>query len=307
MNNYNESKWLEENFTKNEKHLYKIKDILVKTSTKYQKMEVLDIENYKRALVLDGEIQSTELDEFIYHESIVHPAMVINAKASEVLVLGGGEGATIREILKYKNVKKVVMVDIDDSVINFAKKYLEVFHKGSFEDSRVKLVIDDANKYLSETSEKFDVVISDLPCPIENTPIIHLYSIEFFEKIKKVLKPGGAVVIQSTPSDIPQFEIFSAINRTLREIFSFVYPFSSFVPSSIITWGYNLCSDIELKNIFDINYVDDFLEKNLLKNDLRYYDGITNIKMFSFPKHLRKILENETNILKKDNLKFLFK
>lgn len=307
MSNYSDSNWLEENFTENEKHLYKIKNIIVKTSTKYQKMEVLDIENYKRALVLDGEIQSTELDEFIYHESIVHPAMVMKSKAIHVLVLGGGEGATIREVLKYKNIKKVVMVDIDSSVIDFSKKYLDIFHQGSFNDDRVDLVIKDADEYLSESLEKFDVVISDLPCPIKNSPSMYLYTIEFFEKIKNVLKPDGVFVIQSTPSDVPQIELFSAINRTLREIFKFVYPFSSFVPSSIITWGYNLCSDYELKNIFDIHFIDSVLDSNLLKKDLRYYDGITNLRMFSFPKHIRKILETETAILRKNNLKFLFK
>jgi spermidine synthase len=299
--------WLEENFTENEKHLYKIKEVIVDTKTKFQNASLLDIESYKKTLVLDGELQSTELDEFIYHESIVHPAMLTHNNPENILILGGGEGATLREVLKYKSVKKVVMIDIDGEVIDFCKNYLSVFHNGAFTDERLELIIMDAKEYIENTKEKFDVIISDLCCPIQDSPAASLYTKKFYEKIKSKLNKNGILLIQSTPADIPQFKLFSSINNTLEQVFNFVYPFSSFIPSCIISWGYNLATDSDLKNPLNINDIDDLLNDRLFSNDLRYYDNITHKRMFCFPKHLRVLLEKENNVLTDDSLCFLFK
>jgi spermidine synthase len=299
--------WLEENFTENEKHLYKIKEVIVDTKTKFQNASLLDIESYKKTLVLDGELQSTELDEFIYHESIVHPAMLTHNNPENILILGGGEGATLREVLKYKSVKKVVMIDIDGEVVDFCKNHLSVFHNGAFNDDRLELIIMDAKEYIENTKEKFDVIISDLCCPIQDSPAASLYTKKFYEKIKSKLNKNGILLIQSTPADIPQFKLFSSINNTLEQVFNFVYPFSSFIPSCIISWGYNLATDSDLKNPLNINDIDDLLNDRLFSNDLRYYDNITHKRMFCFPKHLRVLLEKENNVLTDDSLCFLFK
>ncbi len=301
--------WLEENFTPYEKHLFKIKNVLVDKKTKFQQMMLVDMELYKRCLILDGELQSSELDEFVYHESIVHPAMIFHGNPERALILGGGEGATLREVLKYKSVKEVVMVDIDGEVIEFCKEYLPMFHKNSFYDERAKIVICDAKDYIFNKNEKFDVIISDLCCPIEDSPAASLYTKEFYEVLKTHLNPAGLFLVQAGPAEIPQFRLFSLINKTLRSVFPEVFPFSITVPSSIVSWGFQLASlnpsrDPLANSDFEI---DTLINQKLFVNDLNFYDGITHRRMFSLPKHLRKLLDEETEIIAEKNLHFLFK
>ncbi|MFC1485289.1 fused MFS/spermidine synthase [bacterium] len=301
--------WLVEHFTPYEKHSYKIKKVLIDTETKFQKVLLLDLESYKKSLVLDGELQSTELDEFIYHESIVHPAMILHPNPERILILGGGEGATLREVLKHKSVKEVVMLDIDGEVIDFCKEYLDMFHKGSFFDHRVNLVITDARDYILKENEKFDVIISDLCCPIENSPACMLYTSEFYSVLKTRLNKNGMFLAQSGPADIPQFGLFSSIYCTLKNVFKDVYPFSSLVPSFIVPWGFNLAITNVTQNPMNIliNEVDKLLEFKLKNNDLRYYDGMSHLKMFNMSKHLRNQLISQKNIITNDKPFYLFK
>ena len=304
--------WLEENFTPFEKHFYKIKNVIVDTQTKFQKAMLVETESYKKCLVLDGELQSSELDEFIYHESIVHPAMLLNSNPERILILGGGEGATLREVLKHKSVKEVVMLDIDADVIEFCKEHLPMFHKNSFFDERLKLEIIDAKDYILNRDEKFDVIISDLCCPVENSPACSLYTKEFYEVLKTRLNVDGVFLAQSGPCEIPQFELFAAIHQTLKSVFKTVYPFSSFVPSFVIPWGFNIAFNNVNQNFAGFE-VERLIKQRFLRNDendLRYYDGKTHKKMFNLPKHLRKILaetKNSKNIITEKSLQFLFK
>ncbi|MCP4481522.1 MAG: methyltransferase domain-containing protein [bacterium] len=300
--------WLEEMFTSEEKHSYKIKDILINTKTAFQKVMLLEMETYKKTLVLDGEVQSTELDEYIYHESIVHPAMLLHPNPKRVLILGGGEGATLREVLKYKSLEEVVMVDIDGEVVDFCRKYLQIFHQGSFDDPRATLVINDAKDYLANHDAKFDVIISDLCCPIEGSPSCFLYTIEFYQILKKHLTEKGVLLVQSGPGDIPGFKVFSSINATLKEVFAKVIPFSSYVPSFIIPWGFNIAVNDASQDILAFSdNIEVFLGEKLIVDNLKYYDSGAHLRMFSMPKHLRNILANEVNIITDKNPCFLFK
>jgi len=302
--------WLEENFTPFEKHSLKIKNVLIDTKTEFQKVMLVDTESYKRCLVLDGELQSSELDEFIYHESIVHPTMLLHQNPERILILGGGEGATLREVLKYKSVKEVVMLDIDGEVVEFCKEHLKMFHKNAFADQRLKLEIMDAKDYILNRSEKFDVIISDLCCPVADSPACSLYTKEFYKVLKTRLNLGGIFLVQSGPCEIPQFELFVSIHETLRAVFDSVYPYSSFVPSFTVPWGFNIAFNGKNQNFAGFE-VEKLLKERLFNNDLRYYDGKTHKKMFNLPKHLRSILETNKGkidkIITEKSLCFLFK
>jgi len=118
----------------------KVSNVYVSTRTKYQEVQIVDLEGFGRALVLDGYVQSTEVDEFLYHESLVQPAMTTHPNPARVLIIGGGEGATLREVLKHGTVVEAVMVDIDGELVEYAKKYLGVMHRGSFNDPRAKVL-----------------------------------------------------------------------------------------------------------------------------------------------------------------------
>ena len=156
--------------------LLKTRQVIFAGKTKYQQVEVLDSEVYGRSLVLDGKTQSTELDEHIYHEALVHPAMISHPDPKTVFIGGGGEGATLREVLRHESVEKVVMLDLDDQVVDICKQYLPNHHQGSFNDSRVDLVHDDAREYLQNTENVFDVMIMDLVDPLEAGTAYLLYT-----------------------------------------------------------------------------------------------------------------------------------
>jgi len=132
---------------------HRTKEQIVSAQTPFQTVKIIDTYYLGRILVLDNKIQSAESDEFIYHESLVHPSMVLHGKPQNVLILGGGEGATLREVLRYKSVNKATMVDIDQVLVGLCEKHLAKWHNGAFKDPRVELVFDDAMQYVKQTQE----------------------------------------------------------------------------------------------------------------------------------------------------------
>jgi spermidine synthase len=134
---------------------------------------------------LDEKIQSTESDEYIYHEALVHPSLLAHPNPKRVFIAGGGEGATAREVLRHKSVERVVMVDIDDIVCKTSKEFLPKHHRGAFDNPRYQLIIEDAKVWLQQTEEKFDVMVLDLADPVEDGPAYMLYTKEFYTMGKK--------------------------------------------------------------------------------------------------------------------------
>ena len=159
-----------------------------------------------------------------------------------VLILGGGEGATLREVLRFESVDEAVMVDIDEELVGLCKKYLPEWSRGSFEDKRAKLVFQDARKYVEETSKKFDVVISDLTEPLEEGPSLKLFTKEFYQSVHRVLAEDGVFVVQSGPASPMYSDLLFSVTRTLKEMFPHVRPYSSFILSFQISWGFVLAS-----------------------------------------------------------------
>jgi spermidine synthase len=152
--------------------LIKVRAVHAVKRSKYQTIVIADTEDYDRVLILDDYIQSSYQDEHYYHESLVHPAMVTHPAPRDVLILGGGEGATLREVLKHKTVQRAVMVDIDGDVVELSRRYLPEMHQGSFDDPRARVVIEDGFVYVEnalKTGDKYDVVIMDLTDPYSST------------------------------------------------------------------------------------------------------------------------------------------
>src|SRR4030043_2000481 len=195
--NPDKRKWLYDEVSPDLTQLHRIKRVIYSGRTEFQSIEIVDTGSFGVCLVLDGKIQSSERDEFIYHEALVHPAMLGHACPETVFIAGGGEGATLREVLAHKAVKKVVMVDIDRQVIDICRRYLSLFHQGSFDDSRLELCFADARGYLQDTNDRFDVIIIDLVEPLEEGPACLLYTQEFYRLVKERLNPGGLMAVQS--------------------------------------------------------------------------------------------------------------
>src|SRR3982750_4305760 len=235
--------WFKERFTPHESHSHQIRRTIIQTRTKFQNAILADSYSFGRCLVLDGEKQSAQLDEFIYHECLGQPAMLLHPNPKKVLILGGGEGATVREILRHPSVQQVTMVDIDGEVVDFCKKYLQEWHLGTLTHPKTRLIIDDARKFVLETDEKFDIIISDLPTPIEGGPAYQLYTLEFYKKMISRLTPNGLFIAQAGSGSLVQIHFHSVLNNTLKELFKVVRPFYAFVPSFDVPWAFLLASN----------------------------------------------------------------
>jgi len=179
------SKW----FTRVKRKVYSGK-------SKFQKIEIFDTYDFGRMLVLDGWIQLSQKDEFIYHEMIVHPAMFYHPNPKKVLIIGGGDGGVLREVLKYP-IKEVFLDDIDKKVIEISKKYLPFVSKGALEDERVKIFVEDGLKFIKKFKNYFDVIIIDATDPRPRDIATKLFSPSFFEDAKKALKKEGILITQS--------------------------------------------------------------------------------------------------------------
>jgi spermidine synthase len=279
-------KWLYDEVNPNLAQLHKIKKIIYSGQTEFQSVQVVDTRSFGVCLVLDGKIQSSERDEFIYHEALIHPAMLSHECPETVFIAGGGEGATLREVLAHKTVKKAVMVDIDRQVIDICRRYLPLFHEGAFDDPRLELNFADARMYLKETSDKFDVIIIDLVEPLEEGPACLLYTREFYELVEDRLNRGGIISVQSGAACWTNFKNFTAIINTLKSVFNIVCPYHVYVPSFVDMWGFAAASASVNPINLSTEEIDCRISARLTKR-LKSYDGLTHQSLFTLPKHLR--------------------
>src|SRR5262249_47926390 len=151
---------------------------------------------YGRMLVLDGAIQSAEDDEALYHEMLVQPAMILHPHPENVLIIGGGEGATLREVLVHSSVRSAIMVDIDQEVVALCREHLGAWHCGAFDDPRVQVVYGDGRAFVENDDRYYDVVIVDVVDMLDNGPAQALYTRQFYELLYRRLHPQGIVVVQ---------------------------------------------------------------------------------------------------------------
>ncbi|MEZ0346652.1 MAG: polyamine aminopropyltransferase [Infirmifilum sp.] len=279
-----------------EAHIHGIEEILFDGRTRYQRVTIAKTGSFGLVLFLDGYAQSSEYDEFIYHESLVHPAMITHPKPRNVLVVGGGEGATIREVLKHDSVERVVMVDIDQELVELAKKYLTKWHQGAFDDPRVELVFGDGKEYIENAREKYDVVILDLTDPIKNTPGVLLYTKEFYESVKRILKPDGVMVTQATSTRY-YIHAFAIIGNTIRTVFPYVGLYKVFVPTFYSEWGFAMGS----LNRDPLSVPPDEVKHRLEKLNLKYLDVETYTYLFKIPRYIREKMQRYTQISTLDN------
>ncbi|MDH5203084.1 MAG: polyamine aminopropyltransferase [Nitrospirota bacterium] len=268
---------------------HKIKRHLLSTRTKFQKIKLIDTYSFGRVVILDNKIQSAEFDEFIYHEALVHPTMITHPEPKNILILGGGEGATLREVLKHPTVKKVMVVDIDEEFVTVCKNYLENWHKNSFDDKKVTLIFTDAMEYIKISKLKFDVIIADISDPVEKGPAQFLYTREFYSTIKRTLKPNGIFVTHATEvQHFPDKSLSSDIVKTLFDIFPVAEFYYEYIPSFGSLWAFTAGSlKYSIKNMPSTTIKSRLKERRL--NNLFYYDQETHKRLFFIPKYLRKL------------------
>lgn len=309
MDNPPDGNWHFELITPDLLQAEKIDKVLYHGQTAHQHVRIQDGASFGRSLVLDDKTQSTAVDEFVYHEALVQPCMIAHPNPKVVFVAGGGEGATIREVLRHKSVEKVVMVDIDKEVVDLCKQYLTNHHQGAFDDPRLELIHDDALKYLEETTDRFDVAIIDVPDPLEAGPAYMIFTQEFYRLLQSCMTEQGLMVAQSGHTG-PAFteQCFSAVANTVGSVFQAAYLCEAFVPAFGSTWGFVVGSRGPDPSKISVEDVDRLIAERISvdKNgELRFYDGITHQGMFSVPKYLRQSIAAEDRIITKDNPLFV--
>jgi spermidine synthase len=214
--------------------------VVVTGRTEFQDFEIFENRLWGRMLILDGRLQSAEVDEFIYHEALVQPAMLAHPDPRQVLILGGGEGATLREVLRHPGVQRAVMVDIDGELVGLCKEWLPSFHQGAFDDARTELVVADGRAWLAAQPDgSLDVIILDLPEPLEAGPALQLFTRQMYELARSKLAPGGVVAVQSGSAGF-QARLMPDISATLRAVFPRVVPYTAYVPSFMDLYGFHL-------------------------------------------------------------------
>jgi spermidine synthase len=263
-------------------------------------VQVLDTFDFGRCLILDGKTQSSEADEFVYHEALVHPALVTHSNPVTVFIAGGGEGATLREALAHNTVKRAVMVDLDGEVVDICRRFLPNHHRGAFDDPRTELHFRDAKQYLETTGDTYDVIIIDLPDPQEEGPASFLYTQSFYSLLRRRLNPGGMVAVQSEPCMAGNLKAFTAISNTLESVFPRVFPYHAMVPSFSFDWGFNLASLGPNPRELTAQEVDRRLKERGC-GSLRSYDGEAHGGLLMLPKHVREALAEETRVITEDD------
>jgi len=289
-------KWFCDRISRNLIQLHSIEEVLYTGQTKFQSAEIIRTGSFGKCLVLDGKIQSSEADEFIYHEALVQPAMITHPYPERVFIAGGGEGATLREVLSHNTVKRAVMVDIDEEVVALCRRFLPDYSRGSFDDKRTELLHVDAREYLAKSRELFDIIIIDLPDPIEEGPAYLLYTQEFYQMVRDRLAPDGIISVQAGSASLTELLNFSAVNNTLKSVFSIVCPYQADVPCFGGPWGFCLASPKLNPVLLSAAEVDSRISARALSH-LKFYDGLTHQGIFSIPKYLREELSKQGRLI----------
>ncbi|MDT8445604.1 MAG: polyamine aminopropyltransferase [bacterium] len=283
-----------EYFSSDSGFFIKPNQVLYRSADELQQVEVYDTKDFGRVLRIDNFFQTSERDEAFYHEPLIHPAMIAHPNPEKVLIIGAGDGGVLHNVLKHKCVKKAVMVEISDMVIEVSKKYLPMVHKGAFEDPRAQVIIQDGLEYIAGTDEKFDVILLDLTDPIG--PARALYTNAFYAKVKSALKDQDGILALHTEYPFYHPKVYGRINQTLRSLFKKVTNGFNFVPIYGTIMGFGYCSDrTDPKALSPAEVQNRLVERGV--TDLKLYNSEMHFSFLAEPAYVKQILSQEHEVI----------
>lgn len=272
--------WYTEKQTPNLGLSCKVNETIYLAKTDYQEMAVLDTIQFGRMLVLDGMVQTTVADEFVYHEMISHIPVGTHPCPRNVLVIGGGDGGAVREIIKYPQVEKVTLVEIDSQVIEASMRFLPEI-SSALKDARVEIRIADGIEYVRSLEEACDVIIVDSTEPVG--PAVGLFGSPFYEGVFRALKPDGIFVAQ-TESPFFNADLIRTVFRRIKTIFPYAYLYLASVPTYPSgLWSFTLGSK-------QYNPLEP--EGKYIPQDTRYYTAQMHRSSFSLPRFVQELLDD---------------
>ncbi len=261
---------------------FRIDELLHEVKTDHQHLIIFHNAAFGRVMVLDGVVQTTEKDEFIYHEMLAHVPILAHAMVRRVLIIGGGDGGMLREVLRHKQISHVTQVEIDQQVIDMCRTYLPNHSDGAFDDPRVTIVIDDGLHFVQSTRETFDVIISDSTDPIG--PGKALFKEAFYAGCKRCLTPGGVLVTQNGVVFMQLEEVETAARR-LNRLFDDWHFYTAAVPTyvgGIMTFAW-ATDNLTLRHV-DIGSLKRRYAASGIKT--RYYTPEIHRSAFALPKYI---------------------
>jgi spermidine synthase len=266
---------------------YRVSQVLFDSATPHQRLIVVDTDRVGRLVALDGATQVTMGDEFVYHEMMAHVPLLAHGAAEDVLIIGGGDGGLAEEVLKHGNVKRLVMVEIDAGVIDFARTHLAELNRGCFDDLRLKLVIGDGKDYAASASAAFDVILVDSTDPVGPGEV--LFTRSFHGDCKRLLKPRGILVTQNGVPFLQPAELASTVGN-FAQLFVDAGCYLAVVPTYVggfmaLGWG----SDDPANRAVPL----EVLEARFAAAGLttRYYTPAVHKAAFALPAFIEEIVE----------------
>lgn len=274
--------WITERHDETTGITVKVKNTLYHEVSEFQTIDILDTEAYGRMLLLDGMIMVTEKDEFIYHEMIAHVPMLSHPDPKRVLVIGGGDGGTVREVLKHPSVEKVILCEIDGLVIQASRTYLPSI-AGKLSDARVDIEVADGVKFIANRKNEFDVILIDSTDPLG--PGEGLFTETFYTHVMEALRPGGVMVAQSESPFADQREIGLMYNL-LHKVFPVVTPYVGPIPTYPCGyWSWAYCSkDVKPTDFYNT------AQAELIEKGTKYYNQAIHQACFAIPNFLKPLV-----------------
>ena len=286
----NEENYYAETYTENVIRRFKINKLYYRGKTDHQYVECFHNQFLGKVLFLDRKIQSAQVDEYIYHESLVHPTLITHPSPRRVLIFGGGEGATLREVLKHGTIEEAIMVDIDKKLVELCRKYLPEWSDGAFSSPKTNLVYGDARRFVEKTKKKFDIIISDLTEPLVKGPSVYLFTEEFFSRIFEILEENGLFVLQAGSTDPVYNQFYCSLAKTLERVFPLVRPYWTFVLSFGLPWGFIMASRLEDPLKLKEGRISDRIRGRKIRK-LKFYQPGLHKGYFALPLYLMKDLK----------------
>jgi len=280
--------FLMEQLTSADALLHAVDEVLVDKRSTIQHIQVVRSPTLGLGLILDGLWQTCEADEFLYHEPLAHPAMLLHGSPRRVLILGGGDGGLLREVLRWRTVEYCLLVDIDAEVLAVSRQLLGPIHQGAFDDPRVQTLTADAWDVLRGEESGWDVILSDLTDPVENGPAARLFTREFFTLCRQALSKDGVFALQAGEAS-PPMDLFGRVSASVASTFEHVLPFASHVPSYGVSMGFVLASQRSL-NVPTAEEAEAGLNTGM-GGGLRMLDGVALHGLLHAPRHVRLAMD----------------
>ena len=264
---------------------FRIRQTLCQTTSPYQQIAIIETERLGRMMVLDGCVMLTERDEFFYHEMLAHPALCTHPNPERVLVIGGGDGGTVREALRYPEVEHIDLVELDEMVVRLSQEYLPEI-SGKLTDPRVSMYFEDGVAFMARHAASYDVIMIDSTDPVG--PAAGLITESFFQNCKQALRPGGIIVMQSGSPFLSGKEL-KVVHNNLLPIFGkpqlYLSPMTSY-PSG--WWSFTMASE-------KYNALTHFQKERAerVMPALQYYNPSIHQAAFALPNFVQRLLDTD--------------